>query len=127
MNTQRHFHVLWWDMSLEPEPRVLCLTAVNSMHASQCADQYLGESLGSIEKIIDKGDLPSYSRCKGIEEDSRSNRAYVMRKDENQIVYVQRTQYENYAGLTMVYFECQDGSNGAMDRRTFLQFYRAKD
>ena len=47
---------------------------------------------------------------------------YALRGTD-QTVDVELIEYDEHSGLTMVYFECPDGSKGAMDKRTFLQFY----
>lgn len=62
-DTLYHFHVCWWDRQPDPEPHILCVTASNKMHATRETDRYIGESLGSIEKVVYKGDAASYIMC----------------------------------------------------------------
>lgn len=59
----RHFHLYWWDRKADPEPHILCLTAENKAAAVRHADAYLGERLGSIENVVDKGDRVSWNGC----------------------------------------------------------------
>lgn len=63
-NVLSHFHVHWWDSKTEPEAHILCLTAANEIDAVRHADGYLGEALGKIRDVVQKGDSASQLMCK---------------------------------------------------------------